>query len=193
MIDFSKQFLFRCLILSLITTSTSIQAANDEEHKEKTIFGWIEYIELQSHGFKTKAKLDTGAKTSSIHAENIEWFTKNDEDWVRFDFSDDIDDKDTDKTKRRTVTIEAPIERSALIKQHKRSSAKRAVVRLPFSLAGENYDAEFTLTDRGKFLYQVLLGRRFLKDVALVDPGNTFLKTSTKTTEIEMAPKEDNK
>ncbi|MCG8536857.1 MAG: ATP-dependent zinc protease [Pseudomonadales bacterium] len=168
--------------------SVSIQAAQttqaeSKELNEITILGWIEWVYLQPSQLKAKAKLDTGAKTSSIHAKNIEYFEKDGEDWVRFQFSSNTRLKshlyEPGKSKK-VITIEAPLVRRVLIKQHKRKSAERPVVFLPFTLAGQSYQAEFTLTDRSKFIYPVLLGRRFLKEVALVDPANTFLKTHSK-------------
>jgi len=169
------------MLMALIAV-TSAQAAEAVELSEKTILGWIENIYLQPSNLKAKAKLDTGAKTSSLHAKNIEYFEKDGERWVRFQFSSNTRLKEsaykTGKSKK-IVTIEAPLYRSALIKSHKHSSVERPVITLPFTLAGVEYHAEFTLTDRKKFLYPVLLGRRFLKNVAIVDPGNTFLRTRT--------------
>lgn len=169
------------LLLALIA-ATGVQAGETVELSEKTILGWIENIHLQPFNLKAKAKLDTGAKTSSIHAKNIEYFDKDGDRWVRFQFSSNTRLKESaykEGKSKKVITIEAPLYRSALIKSHKHSSVERPVVTLPFTLAGVEYRAEFTLTDRKKFLYPVLLGRRFLKDIAIVDPGNTFLRTRT--------------
>jgi len=166
------------LVTSLVTSANATDSGN--EVAEKIILGWIENVNLQPSGMKAKAKLDTGAKTSSIHAKNIEYFEKDGEDWVRFQFANNTklsDQKYLSGKSKKVITIEAPLTRRALIKRHKHTSLERPVVELPFTLADNDYTAEFTLTDRSKFLYPVLLGRRFLKHVAVVDPGKTFLRT----------------
>ena len=168
------------ILLLVLALQGNLAWAENSKHREMMILGWVEYVEFPDQKLKVKAKLDTGAKTSSLHAENIEWFTKKNEDWVRFEFQANNYFDPEKRGDSKTVTIEAPVQRSVLIKQHKRASAKRAVVILPFELAGKTHQAQFTLTDRSKFIYPVLLGRRFLKDAAIVDPGNTFLRTSSK-------------
>lgn len=184
-IMYRKRFLIRSLNACLLLTLLALGCARAEESvelSEKTIFGWIENVYLQPYNLKAKAKLDTGAKTSSIHAKNIEHFERDGDPWVRFQFSSNTRLKESaylEGKSKKIVTIEAPITRSALIKNHRYSSVERPVVSLPITLAGVEHRAEFTLTDRKKFLYPVLLGRRFLKDVAIVDPGNTFLRTRT--------------
>lgn len=155
--------------------------AEQEQVKQKTILGWVEWLSLEPYGIKTKAKLDTGAKTSSLHAKNIEYLEKDGETWVRFQFSQANAQADTNTV----ATIEAPLARHTLIKRHKTTSVERPVALIDFSLSGQHYRAEFTLTDRSKFNYPVLLGRRFLKEVAIVDPGSTFLKTQQPLTEPE--------
>ncbi len=171
--------ILRWVLLTLVATNVASLTA-EPNPKERTIFGWVEWIQLQPSQKYTKAKFDTGAKTSSMHALNIEWFEKGDEDWVRFQFSPNtkISAKRilAGKTKN-FITIEAPVVRSARIKQHKRSSAERPVIHQKFILDGKEYEGEFTLTDRSRFIYPVLFGRRFLQDVAIVDPGHTYLRT----------------
>ena len=180
---FLIQILAGYLLLTTLATSSAVSAGeNESEITEKLILGWIENVNLQPSGLKSKAKLDTGAKTSSIHAKNIEHFEKDGEPWVRFQFASNTklkEEKYKSGKSKKVVTVEAPITRRALIKRHKHTSLERPVVELAFTLADKEYTAEFTLTDRSKFLYPVLLGRRFLKNVAIVDPGNTFLKTRT--------------
>lgn len=174
-----------CLLFGLLACllAKPLHAEGSESLDEKAILGWIEWVYLQPSGLKSKAKLDTGAKTSSLHARNIQHFEKDGEDWVRFQFSSNPRLKkrlyEPGKSKK-VVSVEAPLVRHALIKQHKNKSTERPVVLITFSLADQQYQSEFTLTDRGKFNYPILLGRSFLRDVAIVDPGHTFLKTHSK-------------
>ncbi|PIE41715.1 MAG: hypothetical protein CSA49_02070 [Gammaproteobacteria bacterium] len=154
--------------------------------QEKRIMGWVEYIYIGDSQTKLKAKLDTGAKTSSIHARNIEHFQKNGQPWVRFDLSRKSRKAYIDKYGHAhphkpaiSLTLERPLVRTTKIKSHKSQSMLRPVITLPVYLGGRQYEPEFTLTDRHKFIYPVLLGRRFLKNVAVVDASKTFITHDT--------------
>ena len=136
----------------------------------RVIAGWVENVTIEQQSFKVKAKLDTGAKTSSIHALNIESFKKNDERWVRFDLA--LRDKHDNEHR---LTLEKPRSRKTNIKNHDGEHDKRYVVELEICFNGNNYLTEFTLADRSEYIYNVLLGRAFLQKVAIIDPNNTFL------------------
>jgi hypothetical protein len=131
--------------------------------------GWLESIYLKPWNKRLVAKLDTGAKTSSLHARKVERFSKEGEPWVRFALDDLEDGEDT------PIWVERPLVRTAYIKSHQREVSKRDVVTMTVCKNGRDHVAEFNLVDRSKFNYPVLLGRSFLKDVALVDAGATFL------------------
>lgn len=172
--------ILRWAVLTLVATNTPTLLA-ESDVDERVIYGWVEWVQVEPSMIPAKAKLDTGAKTSSLHAKNIEWFEKDGKDWVRFHFSPNtkLSGKRMAEGKTKNfVTIEAPVYRSTLIKQHKRPSAERPVILHKFMLDGREYEAEFTLTDRSRFIYPVLLGRRFLEHTALVDPAHTYLRTS---------------
>ena len=119
---------------------------------------------------EVKAKLDTGAKTSSIHGEDIERFERDDAEWVRFT----LVLKATDDTIHR-LKLDKPVQRNILIKDHDDPSSRRPIVALPLCFDGRMHEVHFSLADRGDFIYSILLGRRFLDDVALIDPDETFL------------------
>lgn len=136
----------------------------------KVIAGWVENVRIENQDYKVKAKLDTGAKTSSIHATNIESFKKNEEKWVRFTMS--LADS---KGNRHKINIEKPRSRKTSIKNHDGSPDKRYVVELQICFNGRTFTTEFTLADRSEYIYDVLLGRQFLKNVAVIDPDETFL------------------
>jgi len=178
--------ILRWAVLTLVVTNANALQA-ETQVEERVIYGWIEWVSLDSSNMVAKAKLDTGAKTSSLHAKNIEWFEKDGKDWVRFQFSPNTKLSSKRMLEGKTknfVTIEAPVYRSTLIKQHKRASAERPVIHQTVRLDGREYEVEFTLTDRSRFIYPVLLGRRFLEKVAIVDPGTTFLRTRQLTPEV---------
>lgn len=173
--------ILRWAVLTLVVSNANnLQAETDTQIEERVIYGWVEWVAVEPSMMPAKAKLDTGAKTSSLHAKNIEWFEKDGKDWVRFHFSPNtkLSSKRLREGKSKNfVTIEAPVYRTTLIKQHKRSSVERPVIRHKFMLDDREYEAEFTLTDRSRFIYPVLLGRRFLESTAIVDPAHTYLRT----------------
>jgi hypothetical protein len=135
----------------------------------KVIAGWVEKISLVEQPLILKAKLDTGAKTSSIHAINVEPFLHEGERWVRFDLLlSDVDDK------QHTLHLEKPRSRRVRIKNNDGEYDRRAVVELEICFDGRKHRTEFTLADRSEYIYDVLLGREFLQGIAVVDPASTF-------------------
>ena len=141
------------------------------ERAPKMILGWLETSQFMQSGMRIKTKLDPGARTSSMQATNIEPFTRDGEPWVRFDFTDE----DLDSGAERTLRLEAPLVREVDIKRHGAPAVTRPVVAQEICLYHQIYRAEFSLADRGKFNYAILLGRSFLEHVALVDSSETFL------------------
>lgn len=131
--------------------------------------GWVEEISLEPWGFRLKAKLDTGARTSSLQDEEIERFECDEEEWIRFTIEVETVDDDV-----RRVRVERPRIRTVRI-ERRDEDEHRPVVEMVICLAGELHRAEFTVTDRDHLIYPVLLGRRFLSEVAAVDPAREFL------------------
>ncbi len=151
--------------------NTQMPTNQEATAKQKVIMGWLESIFLRPWNRRLTAKLDTGAKTSSLHADRIEHFIKDGEDWVRFSLGD-IEDK-----KLPPITVEKPLLRTVSIKckGDDCQPSQRDVVLMTLCKNGKEYPTEFNLVDRSNFNYPVLLGRSFLKDVALVDANETFL------------------
>ncbi|MGR9108788.1 MAG: ATP-dependent zinc protease family protein [Gammaproteobacteria bacterium] len=141
----------------------------DVGRRDKLVLGWLENIVLKPWNLVLRAKLDSGANTASIDAENITFFEKERQNWVRFAY---IENKRNTRPKRRIV-IERPLLRIEQIKEHFGKPQQRPVVTLQFCLHGKLFETEFNLVDRSHFNYPVLLGRRFLKKIAVVDPEVT--------------------
>ncbi|MGI9227551.1 MAG: ATP-dependent zinc protease family protein [Gammaproteobacteria bacterium] len=158
---------FATILLIVLWTFPVILSSKEPA---KVIAGWVENVRIENQNYKVKAKLDTGAKTSSIHATNIESFKKNEEKWVRFTLS--LADS---KENRHKIDIEKPRSRKTSIKNHDGSPDKRYVVDLQICFNGRTFTTEFTLADRSEYIYDVLLGRQFLKNVTIIDPDETFL------------------
>ncbi len=135
----------------------------------KKIVGWVEQVTISSGDLVIHAKLDTGAKTSSIDCDSITPFERNNKKWVRFEVTNN---------KGKQIVLEQPVERIATIKRHFGKKHKRYVVRLALCLAGELKEAEVNLEDRSGFNYRMLIGRSFLKDSFIIDPSLTFTTKS---------------
>ncbi|MFO8084261.1 MAG: RimK/LysX family protein [Desulfobacterales bacterium] len=135
------------------------------------IMGWVEKIRISSDGPYLKAKLDTGALTSSLHARDIEYLEKDGQKMVRFVVIADCARSD----EKVEITFEKPLKRKVRIRQHQGEPMRRPVVIMDFCIGGKLYSTPFSLTSRSNFNYPVLLGRKFLKGRILVDSGHSFL------------------
>lgn len=142
-----------------------------QEKEAMIIMGWVENIRIGPDGPYLKAKLDTGALTSSLHATDIEYLKKNNQKMVRF-----VLDVECVRSGEKTeLTFEKPLKRNVRIRQHQSDSMRRPVVIMDMCIGGKVYSTPFSLTSRYNFNYPVLLGRDFLKDRILVDSGHSFL------------------
>lgn len=152
--------------MGLALAGTSLAAAA----RDKLELGWLERVRLQPWDIVLKAKLDTGAKTAAIHATDIERFDKDGRKWVRFKLWLNHRDPGSE-----TILVEKPLARDVTIKlRGTDKNDPRPSVKLEFCLGGNRYQALFTLVNRKKFNYPVLLDRRFLADIATIDPAARY-------------------
>lgn len=137
---------------------------------ESSTYGWVEKVTIEpSWGPEVKAKLDTGALTSSMQAEDIEEFQKDGEDWVRFEV--EVEDEASGEVVSKT--FEREIKRN-LILSGAGGEDRRPAVLMTICLGGEYYEEQFSLRDRDGLIYPVLLGRRSIQDLGPVDVTRTF-------------------
>ena len=132
---------------------------------DKKEIGWIEKVRVYPGDIEFKAKMDTGALTSSINAKNINEFEKDGEEWVRFEIVN---------KNEVSSTVELPLVREATIKRHFGRKQKRHVVVFGICLGNIYKETEVTLVDRHGFIYAMLIGRRFLKNDFILDPSEQF-------------------
>ena len=144
---------------------------NDSELGEKQILGEVEWVGLPSIGTYLESRVDTGAASSSLSARDITPFERDGEDWVRFKLALDDDDAVVDSL--RDKSIEAERVRTARIRQAS-GTEERAVIELPVKMGSIEQTVEFTLTDRSRLTYPILLGRNFLRDIAVVDVSRQY-------------------
>lgn len=155
-------------ITKTVNDTTVIDSkVNSNKSSELPIFGYVEYILLGPNKLRINAKLDTGAKTSSLNALDIVDFERDGEKWVKFNM--------IDPTSKDKLPFESKVKRYAKIKQHSSENQKRPVIMMEVRLGDVYIKREFSLTDRTKFIYQVLLGRNFLNGVALIDSSKVHL------------------
>jgi len=149
-----QYFVFLLLCLPLVA-----------EAEAKELVGWVENAVVFPGGVVVKAKVDSGAKTSSLDCACIKTFKRDGKDWLSFSIKNDQGD---------IVTLEKPVARIAHIKRHFGKSQTRYVINLGICLGSVYRETEVTLVDRSGFNYALLIGRNFLQDDFLIDPSATF-------------------
>ncbi|TYL48916.1 ATP-dependent zinc protease [Marinomonas sp. IMCC 4694] len=142
----------------------------NQQNDAKMIIGSDEWCAFPSLNIPAiKARIDSGAKTSSMHAINIVRFTRDNEHWVRFDVHP------LQKNRKVTVHCEAALVDHRVIKSSSGDKENRPVIRVALSLGGITWDAEVTLTNRDSMGYRMLLGREAMNGRILIDPQGECL------------------
>lgn len=137
------------------------------------VVGWRERVDLPLLGLSNlKAKIDTGARTSALHATNIETFDRDGLAWVRFHTGFDDDSIDTD--------VECPIHDKRDIKNTSGIPETRIVIRTKFRISNRLWAINLSLTERSDMKFRMIVGRTALvKHHIFVDPSKSNLTTPT--------------
>jgi len=146
-----------CLLAALAAPAAAA------DHKQVT--GWVEHVLLYPGPIRLKAKMDTGAKTSSLSVISIKHFSRDGRPWVRFRVYN---------SDGHPITLERPVVRTVLIKRHGEPPKPRPVVMMNLCVGSVLKAAQIDLANRSNYLYPLLVGRRFLAGHFLVDPDRTF-------------------
>lgn len=137
---------------------------------QKITVGWRETLSLPDLGIdKINAKIDTGARTSCLHAFKLETFTKNQALWVRFWMHPQQHNTD------HVVVCEAEVIDQRTVRDSGGHEELRFVIRTDISLAGQRWPIEITLTNRENMAFRMLLGRTAMHHKLVVDPTLSFL------------------
>lgn len=146
--------------------ATSSKPKQIVTESNKLVLGQQELIGITDYQLILPARVDTGAKITSLHAKNIQHFERDGQPWVRFS----IEHQATlvDEEQQTETYLEAPLVRKARIKQAS-GQEERPVVSLEILLGSLAQTVELTLTDRTNLEFPLLLGRNFFMDIALVD------------------------
>lgn len=159
------------LILLLFLVTTSLVQASSKYHG-KMVVGKKEEVLIFAEQYKYQAKLDTGAKTTSLSAIDIQEIIVNSKIWIAF--------KVLNPKTQQFVKKQFPLKRYVYIKQHRTknkiiNNKKRPVVLLPVCLGKQLQIIEVNLIDRRHFTCPVLLGRdAIIKFNTIVDPKKIY-------------------
>lgn len=135
------------------------------------IIGEVERVVVDPPAILYDARIDTGAESSSIHAEDIRLIERDGEKYVLFKlFNPQINE---------FVELERRLQRKVLIKQKDGEPERRYVVKLWLTMGDVKERVDVTLTNRSDFTYQLLVGRNLLTDIAIVDVSRRHTITTT--------------
>lgn len=136
---------------------------------EKQAIGWREWLELPDFELgKIKAKIDTGARSSSIHAFDIEPFEHHGEHWVNFKIHplQHSDDK--------VVNCSAKVKDYRSVTDSGGHKTMRYIIETSFQIGGDVFSAELSLFNRSNMLFRMLVGRTALRGRYRVDPSRSY-------------------
>ncbi|WP_167041882.1 RimK/LysX family protein [Salinibacterium sp. ZJ454] len=135
-----------------------------------TIAGWREWVSLPGIGVPwIKAKLDTGARTSTIHAFDVKVTGDAGTERVRF-WVHPWQDSDDD-----AVSVECPIHDRRTVRSSSGHAEERIVVLMDVAILGRTVTAEMTLSNRDSMGFRMLIGREALRKSFIVDPAISFV------------------
>ena len=138
--------------------------------QEKVIVGSEEWCSFPVLGIPTiKARVDSGAKTSALHAINIAPFIKNEENWVKFDINP------IQNNNKTVIHCESKLVDKRIVKSSSGFREQRYVIGAEVEIGGKTWVIEITLTNRDSMGFRMLLGREAMSGRVLVDPEAKYL------------------
>ncbi len=152
----------------------------EQKHSKKDkdafgIIGWREWLDLPELGItEIKAKIDTGARSSALHAFHIKEIEKDGKRMIHFQVHPYQKDKEI------TINCEAKLLEWRNVKDSGGHKQYRPVILTPVEIGGQVWNIELTLTNRDVMGFRMLLGREAVRNRFLVHPGDSFLLSESK-------------
>ena len=136
------------------------------------IIGWRENIALPDLGIdRIKAKIDTGARSSALHAFHLQKFQRDGQEMIRFQVHP------YQRDSKHTVTAEAKLLEHREVRNSGGEAQLRPVILTTVKLGGKQWEIELTLTNRDVMGFRMLLGRQAVRHRFLVDPGKSYIQS----------------
>ena len=141
-----------------------------KQSNEMLTVGWREWMALPDLGIEhIKVKVDTGARTSALHAFFVEPYTQQNNKWVRFRIHP------LQKNTKKVIECNAPVKDRRVVSDSGGHKEYRYVIETTFTIGEISWSSELTLTDRDTMKFRMLLGRTALDGIFLVDPSASYL------------------
>ena len=139
------------------------------------IIGWREWLTLPDLGIQNiKVKVDSGARTSALHATNIRYLEKlNGETWVSFIVTKQLQP-------RKNIRVRAPLVEQRKVKSSLGHATLRPVIRTTVKIGEDSWPIEITLVNRDPMGFRMLLGRSAVRKRYLIHPAKSFLQSKTR-------------
>ncbi|WP_425396179.1 ATP-dependent zinc protease [Aeoliella sp.] len=137
--------------------------------KSLPVIGWREWVALPELGVdKVKAKIDTGARSSSLHAFDMKVFEQDGKSFVRFKVHP------LQRSSRETIEVEAPVLEFRKVRSSSGHAKQRPVIVTTVEALGQSWPIELTLANRDEMGFRMLLGREAVRGRMLVDAGASY-------------------
>ena len=148
--------------------------------QSKIILGSEEWCSLPELGIPSiKARVDSGAKTSALHAKNIAPFIKDGQNWVKFDINP------IQNNVKTIIHCESPLVDKRVVKSSSGYREQRYVIQTSLEIGNSKWVIEMTLTNRDSMGFRMLLGREAMSGRVLVDPEQQYLLGQTTTDNLK--------
>ncbi|WP_434555427.1 ATP-dependent zinc protease family protein, partial [Prochlorothrix hollandica] len=158
--------------LALTPQSPTNPAPKPPPFSPLPILGWREWVAFPDLALpRIKAKIDTGARSSALHAFDVKTWIENDQAMVRFKVHP------YQRDSHRTIGAIAPLLERRPVRSSNGHVEERPVIQTTIVLGGQSWPLELTLTNRDVMGFRMLLGRQAIRHRFLIDPGRSFIQS----------------